>query len=399
MPILDKDSRAKRRASKKADKDVKLGERAITDAKKHGVDLNKNNDIGVMDEGRKARADKRVSDAVEEKHKEGFEKFKANQEKYKPEPIIQKPTEDEVKQSLRREKRARISDILVGVGRGLQGKDIDPEQFATSRIRKEREAQYEQYKTASTAAKQRKAEWESKYAQDQIDYLDGQLQRETNQLKAEKIKAEIENINTRTKWQKDKSYYKETEPKSAPAVARQLEKGEYSAEGTYAYSEALDALTDDPESLFPALEEGKAYSASQKEKEARNIILQMFDKKTDAKGNEYLVPKEGKEGYIESVRTDLALKAQQQTEIASILKKIKYAQMELDDIRDGGTGNVGYGWYDKGQINKLEQKIADLELQKKAILSGGKPKPTPEPKVKTKEVAKRKTAIDNAYDL
>jgi len=366
MPLLDNKDKRKERQEKK---DIKLGEQVTSEAKGFGVNLDKPPiDVGPMSSERKAAIDKRISEAAQEDLREGLGKF----QQLRKAPEIARPEaldKERLKQSLRREKRARIGDILTSFGRGLQRKSTDPSMLQAPRIRKEREAMYEKYKSASQGAKQRLSEWESKYTDEQIAYLEGKLKdKSVSPLEKQKIKlikAQIEKTKAETAW-------KRRQPTTGGM--EKLGEGEFRLKGSTPYTSLLYSLTDKPETLFPPLKGDKTYTPSLKEDRAKQVLLQMYDIKSDAKGNPYLSPKEGKEGYLGTVSEDI----ERQKRLVPIEDRLYMARMELEQMGEQGT--AGYEFIDKPKREKLVQEIKDLEAEKASILeqeSTPAPKPTP----------------------
>lgn len=375
-----KEERDIRRQAKSDIKDYQLGRDVAAEASRFGVDLSKPTDIGPLTQQRKEQIDKDILGAIDDSRKGTMQTI---QSLYKApsQPEMPQLSEEALKRSMRREKRARILDAISAIGQGMQGRDIDTSRFLSSQLRGEREAQYSKYRQAQQAARKGAADWEEGYRNKMIGYLEDQLKQDPamSDAKRREIEARINKLNIEAEWKRKQPYYK---PSSQRTSQQPGYKDEFYLKGSNPYTSVLYSISDDPESLFPALQDG-TYSPTQKEDAAKQIILQMYDIKTDERGNQYLMPKEGKEGYLSQVRSDV----ETQRKVAPINEQIAQRQQQADLIKKKLDEAWGIEWYDKAQYRKqlerLQGEISDLESQRQEITGKSNPKPSRNQEAKT----------------
>lgn len=211
MAIIDNEKRQERKAERQEKRDAKLDTRLGEEKTRLGMT---DTPVSPLGPDRKAAIDKEISSIAAEKYREGLKKMQeGTQLKTVADPAA--PTDEQLKQSLRKERRAKTSDILTALGRGLQGKSIDPSSFKSSRIRKDREDLYNQFKEASKGAKARREEYEQGYRQQQIEYLKDLASKETSDLKRREIESRIakeqelaNKYAVEAKWKEKQPYYK-----------------------------------------------------------------------------------------------------------------------------------------------------------------------------------------------
>jgi len=162
--MADKDKK-KERQQKKVDR---FTEQKNLEAERTGT--NKPIDIGPSGPERKARIDAAIKEGVKKDFIGGLEKI----QKLRTAPDVTVPdipkTDYNIK-DVRRERRAKIADVLTGLGSGLRGERVNPKMYQ-DKLKSERDTQYQQYRDASTSAKKRLSEWETGYIDEQLNYLD-----------------------------------------------------------------------------------------------------------------------------------------------------------------------------------------------------------------------------------
>ena len=152
MPIFDKEKRKENKEKRQAARDAKLGAQISTETKEAGLDPAPISNAGPLGAAQKAEIDARFNKSVKEDQREGLAKF---QQQTKAHNIADptRPSDEQLKRSLRKQKRAKLGDILTGISRGYRGQSVDPSQFRGTKIRSDREALYTKYKDAKEAAK------------------------------------------------------------------------------------------------------------------------------------------------------------------------------------------------------------------------------------------------------
>jgi len=384
MPIFDKEKRNERKSERKEKKDIKLGEEISSEAKSFGVDVDKPASTIPLGAGKKAEIDKRISDATRDDFKEGLKKFQQLQAG----PNIATPEQlnkEKLKKDLRSQKRAKFGDILTGLGRGLQGKSIDPAMYQTSIKRKEREDQYNQFKDASKASQEKLKEWEAGYAQQQIDYLKTLSDNETSNLKKRKIEEEIKNLETKTQWQKNKPYYK---PSSASAKEKTLytsqdDQGNWNMTNQKnPYSDLYYKLTGNSQNIVNELAKQWGMPVDPKTNELKSsvntydierfsntLLSKAFDIKVDDNGNQIAIPKPGKENFLQELNSIISEK----TRLQLVKDQLEtQRESELYDVsgfnKDSKKERVN-AKYDS-LINKAETELQDADSKFKNMMDG-----------------------------
>jgi cellobiose-specific phosphotransferase system component IIA len=126
--------------------------------------------------------------------------------------------QEALKRQLKKQKIAKIGDVLTALGTGLQGKQVDPSKFASSQMQADREKQYLNYRNIAEANKNAAAIWSDKYRSDLLDFVNKKLSSdktsEADKAQLELIKAKVEGekantskTKTEEQWLKNKPYY------------------------------------------------------------------------------------------------------------------------------------------------------------------------------------------------
>ena len=175
----------------------KLTKEIKAEAKQAGVDLDTTSDIGPLISERKARIDKTLQEGVKGDTLAGLQKIQSVRQA--PEiDVAKKPVIDLDIKDVRKERRAKIANIMNAFGQGLAGESVDAFKY-TRPLKEERLSQYQQYKDVSRAAKQKQEEWVTGYINEQLDYLKAKLDDpRTSELKRRQIQKEIERTEAQT---------------------------------------------------------------------------------------------------------------------------------------------------------------------------------------------------------
>lgn len=203
MPDDKKTFKEKRQERQQGRVDKLIKERQA-EAKTAGVDLGTPSDIGPLGSERKARIDKTLQKGVREDLLGGLKKIQ-DVRKAPEVDIAEKPALDLDIKDVRKERRAKIANIMNAFGQGLAGEQVDAFKY-TRPLKEDRLAQYQQYKDTTKAAKQRLDEWETGYINEQLEYLETIRDNpKTSDLKRQQIQAQIERINAQTAQTKAKT--------------------------------------------------------------------------------------------------------------------------------------------------------------------------------------------------
>lgn len=368
MPdLFDKEKRSERKAERQqkkdkriAAKDLKLEQQISSEAGKYGIDLNQV-PTGPMTE----EAKKRITESIKQgAAKDLTSDIEAYSKAYQIPKYLDQPTLDKekLKQDLRRQKRAKISDVLVALGRGFQGKEIDPSKFATSKIKQEREKQYQQFKDISMANKARAEQWESKYRDDLVNYLKDKIKdkktSDLEKLKTQQILAQIEKTKVETAWKKNQPYYNPSTTKAKPTYTKKIDEGWQMTNKQNPYSDLYYKLTGNSPLLINELAKIAGHatddsgalkrnlSSDEIERFSNSILSKAFDFKTDEQGNQIAVPKPGQENYISNLSNSI-----------NSINNLKSEKQKIQDELDAELYNIS-GW---GAESKKEKLRAEYE--------------------------------------
>lgn len=78
----------------------------------------------------------------------------------------------------KRIRRARLADALQAFGEGLQGRTIDPEQFASTRLVRQRDKEFQDYKDVTERNQKTKYLYETQTRKELVDWADEQAKNE-----------------------------------------------------------------------------------------------------------------------------------------------------------------------------------------------------------------------------
>jgi len=204
-PTTGKERRTARRderQQKRYDNAVGMVER---DAAKYGIDLNDIKDKlnrPMTDEERESIL-KGITDRIEDpKVKESVATFGRT---FMPPRMEENVDLNKQKKSLidsaRRQRNLRWADALYAFGEGLQGKTADRNAFASTKLERDRNQQFQNYKNITEKNRQTKELWEDHYRTQMVNYLERQLQ---NKRLDDKQKADIQNAIDRMKVEERK---------------------------------------------------------------------------------------------------------------------------------------------------------------------------------------------------
>ena len=206
MPEKDDKTFKEKRQERQEKRIDRLTQQRESEAKQAGVD--KPIDIGPLGAERKERIDKIIEEGVSEDIKKGLGKI---QDLRQP-PEVETPELPEREytiQDVRKQRRAKIADILNAFAQGATGSEITPRAFR-DKLKEQELSQFKQYRDTAEASKKKLAEWQAPYIQDQLDYINNRLkssnisESEKVQLDILKTKLEREKANTRMKLEEER---------------------------------------------------------------------------------------------------------------------------------------------------------------------------------------------------
>lgn len=239
--------------------------------------------------------------------------------------------EQQLKDSIKKQRKIAWADALYAFGQGLQGRTANPEAFASTRLKRERDQQYQNYKTATQQNQKVRDLWNQQYRNDLLDFVK-QKQKDTTLTASEKekyrlLEEQIRATNRKTaneeaqlKARQDNTYYDTRDKKTAttktqPTYTQQSEDGSWQVTNQKnPYSDLYYKLTGNSPVLINemakmaghALEDDgtlkRNLTSDEVERFANTLLSRMFDFSTDEAGNRIATPKPGMENYL----TDLS---------------------------------------------------------------------------------------------
>lgn len=192
---IKEDAKQTKQSFKQAKQDVKFYDKIESEAGKYGLDL-KNLPTGPMTQEAKEKINLGVKQTVSDEQAKDIKGFS---EAYGTPKYTDRPTLDKEKlqQDYKKQRRQRIFDAIGALGQGMQGKTVDTSKFASKQTEKARDEQYKNYRDVVSSNKARAEQWEGKYRDDLLNFLDGKLKdKNTSALektKLEALKADIAN--------------------------------------------------------------------------------------------------------------------------------------------------------------------------------------------------------------
>lgn len=212
---MPKDSTFKENRADRQDKRIqKLKDKRIAEAKQAGYGPI---DVNPVTADYKSTVDEEVKKGLEGQILADIEKIQS----VTPLPEVEvpdAPKQDYTIQDVRRQRRAKIGDVLTAFNQGYYGRPVT-NQFQ-ERLKGENLARYEQYKNLSEAAKKTSEDWKTNYINKQLDYINKKLtDPNTSDMQRKQLLIQDEKLRL-AKAQADKA------EKQAELVGKEEPKGE-----------------------------------------------------------------------------------------------------------------------------------------------------------------------------
>ena len=131
---------------------------------------------------------------------------------YSPPPLVPVPKIDQKKlmELEKKKRRARFGDALTAFGTGLQGGTVNPENFASTKIQRQQDKLFQDYKDATERNRNSKYLYDNQIRKEWIDWADKMQRDETID---KNTKAELQKI--ADKYRQDMEFKKETAAETA----------------------------------------------------------------------------------------------------------------------------------------------------------------------------------------
>lgn len=251
--------------------------------------------------------------------------------------------EKRLKELARKERRTRWADALYAFGQGLQGRVANPETYASTRLQRERDQQYQNYKNTVDRNRKIKQAYEDSYRNDLMDWIQQKIDDTTlSAAEREKYKVMADQIaatNRKTALgeselaaRKDNTYY-DSKPnnKTNPVYTEQLDNGGWKLTNQdNPYSDLYYKLAGNSPVLVNELAKIAGYavdddgalkrnlSTDETERFANTLLSRMYDFSTDENGTRMATPKPGMENYLDDLSGQMQAVRDMENELMQI---------------------------------------------------------------------------------
>lgn len=407
MAIFDKDKREDKKAARQQKRDTKLEERIQSETSKAGLDLQ---DLpkGPMTSEAKQNITQGIKESVSDDFAKDIEGFAKS---YALPGMKDRPTLDKeaLKEDYKKQRRARWTDAMTALGRGLQGKNIDTSQFQTSKMQAEREGQYQQYKDVVAANKATSEKWQHQYRKDLINYLDEKIgdakTSEMEKLKMRQLKAQI------AKTEADAAN-KRGATKEKPIYTHKTKEGSWQMTNRKnPYSDLYYKLTGNSPTLINEIakvaghaidDEGslkRNLSSDEIERFSNTLLSKAFDITVDEAGNQVAIPKPGMENFLQDLSTKISESSTIQSEIDRLTQERDEKLYEVSGFRKDAKKQAIETEYDT-LLSDLQSKLKQTQDSVSSFLEGNNYTPTPQsqPSTTPEESGESRTTLEDIYN-
>lgn len=175
----------------------------VSEAKSKGIDLNDQEGVPLLDSDKERIVEKASKLAPKELVNDVVNRINtyAQPEMKKVPELDQKRLMDQQ----RKIRRARWADALYAFGEGLQGRTANPELFASNRIQRKTDQEFQNYLDATNKNRQARNAWNAQTTNETIKWLDEQANNERlDKITRDKMNAAAEELRKNLEF-KDKS--------------------------------------------------------------------------------------------------------------------------------------------------------------------------------------------------
>lgn len=236
----------------------------------------------------------------------------------------------------RKQRKARWGDALTALGRGMQGKSIDTDNFETSKIERKRDERFQEYKDITSNNKKVKEVWDAKNRDELIKFLETQKKsRDLNEKEEAKLN--------------DARFYKEQkEARDAAEHAAKMKSGYYNKRTSSTKADPPIKLPLESEYIINEMNELTGGASEAKTKRNQQRLNDLLTEKPEsyktlvemsqnlAKLRKQIDAKQ--KAYNEAIKSDDAVNAPKyQTEIDSLTAQLDEYQNNIKTILNGQT--------------------------------------------------------------
>jgi len=368
-PIKTTKTGKERRTARREEKAKDLIKR---ESAERGIDfdsLNKYTNQPTTEEEKKAITDKILAGVKDTGIKESIESLG---ESVLPPTVEENADPEKLKaaliESAKRQRSARWADALYAFGEGLQGKTANREALTSTRLERERNKQFQDYKDVTERNRKNKVLWEDKYRKEMLDHLYKQLD---NKRLNEKQEAEIQNAIDKIEIEREKA---KTESRKVGTYEKRnqlIEEGKwYNQRGSSART-----ATKEPKYL------DTYNSLSQGDMNALNVYAESLGVKLDERGKERVAKAMIDNLYTKTTAEDGTVSYKPNPGAAELLQELSSiaedrkrltAAIEAEEnraISDKDDYNTKNKKLDslKAELGKLDGRVAKAKENAKAI--------------------------------
>ncbi len=365
-------------------RDVLAGEVVGREAGRYGVDLQDISKAPLGDdakrritEGIKQGASKEIAEDIE-----GFSKAYSG-------PSLETPTaldEEALKESAKRQRKARWVDALYGFGEGLRGRTADPRNLMSTKLERERSQEFQTFRDISERNKKARALWEDQYRGDLIGFLEKRMEEERlsaaegakTQQAIDKLKFEKRKFRKGFGLEKEQLQLRREELKArtegkyyAPRATSRISKDKFPlTKKYYELSGNSPTVINELAKMagYPVGDDGNLKSPlkeAEAERLSNTLIKRMFKKGEDDQGNEILVPIPGMESYIDNISNSIEEATVLRNKINALTRK-QMEELSGASRREKVKINANY----TKLIGDIEAQLEDNQRATKNLLKG-----------------------------
>ena len=372
-------------------KDAKISNTIKNESNKAGIDFKNQINTPLS-----LQAKKRITDGVKRSTSQDFandiESFSST---YSPPQLENLPQLEEqaLKESVRKQRKARWADALYAFGQGLTGQTANPAAMRSKQLEAERKQQYYEYKDISERNKKVQQVWENQYRNDLMNWLDDKINdkntADAEKEKYQKMADEIQLRNDELQLKRDEfdarkkgGYYQKTTPAEKPSTVHT----EMQEDGSWQitnqknpYSDLYYKLTANSPTVINEMaklaghtveDDGslkRNLSSDEIERFANTLLSRMFKVNTNEKGQRIAQPIPGMENYI----TDLSSKIDEVNTLKQELQTISDEQLiKVSEARNRNRDDLNEEYQQKIDAFDKQLKVAQNDLQ--SLLDGKK---------------------------
>lgn len=379
------------KAAREAKRDSKAGDIVSKESGRYGIDLADLQRTPVGDAS-KARITEGISQATNAEKWDGTNKI-AGFQKAAPDLVLEdRPdlNKKALKDSVRKQRRSAWVDALTAFGQGVTTGRVNPESLRSTKFKRERDTEFQNYRDITERNKKTKNLWEHQNRTDLLDFVNKQIADKKNDaetiLKYQRIADDLKSKDA--KWEaeqglKERGVEIREEANRLRGIEANKKRTISTSKNKTPYTDKFEEATGGNRNIINEFAKHAGYAldangvikdSKDKERISNILMKKMFTVTKDEDGNTVFTIIPGREKFM----TDLMDKMR---EAKDAELKISELQMKIDetptsrrykDTREENQKN----------IDTLREQLKETQTHVKDILEGRKnyiPTSTPEP--------------------